>query len=141
MNILPWVGQMMFEEISVDVESPKHLERLRDQPEIKAALLCEQASPTAPEVRFERSPKNTLYWPPIESLAAGFLGVGRPAPVCEPIQLYGRPCWLLATALSPARESPYAIAVASAEGAPVATLLALLRRVSDDYWNGSHFWK
>ena len=125
----------------MDVESPRHLERLRDQPEIKAALLREQATPAATEVRFERSPRNTQYWPPIETLGARFLEAGRPASACDPIEVYGRPCWLLATALHPSTASPYAIAVASAEGAPVATLLALLRSVSEDYWHVSFFWK
>ncbi|MEO8634489.1 MAG: hypothetical protein ABI587_04330 [Gemmatimonadales bacterium] len=125
----------------MDVESPKHLERLRDQPEIKAVLLREDAAPTATEARFDRAPKNTLYWSPIEALAARILGAGRPEEVCDPIHLYGRQCWLLATALSLSPRAPYAIAVASAEGAPVETLLRLLRSVSEDYWQGSTFWK
>ena len=43
----------------MDAESPKHLERLRDQPEIKAALLQRRAVTAATEARFERAAKNT----------------------------------------------------------------------------------
>ena len=125
----------------MDVESPKHLERLRDQPEIKAALLRQWVSPTATEARFERSPKNALYWPPILTREARLLSAGRAEDACEHIHLYGRPCWLVVAALDPSPKAAYAIAVASAEGAPVETLLTLLRSVSHDYWHGSYFWK
>ena len=46
----------------MDAESPKHLERVRDQPEIKAALLQRRAvtaATAATEARFERAAKNT----------------------------------------------------------------------------------
>ncbi len=125
----------------MDVESAKHLERFRDQPEIKAVLLRRQAVPAATEAHFERSPRNTLYWPPIQALAARFLSAGRPECIRESCTLYGRPCWLLASPLDPMLNGPYAIAVASAEGAPVDTLLALLQSVSHDFWHGSSFWK
>ncbi len=45
----------------MDVRSPEHLERLRDQPEIKAALLRFRPEADAFEARFERASKNTLY--------------------------------------------------------------------------------
>lgn len=125
----------------MDVQSPAHLERFRNQPEIKAVLLRQWALPMAPETRFERSPKNSLYWPPIQSLAARLLSAGRAEDGCECLDLYGRPCWLMVATLDPSPKAAYAIAVASAEGASVDTLLALLRSVSHDYWHGSYFWK
>ena len=79
--------------------------------------------------------------PPIEALATRFLAAGRVDEVREPVALYGRPCWLLATRLADAAEAPYAIAVTAAGGAPVDDLLALLREVSHDYWHGSSFFK
>ncbi len=126
---------------SMDVRSPEHLERLRDQPEIKAALFRFQLTPTASEARFERARKNTLYWPPIDALSARFLATGRAQEIREDHQLYGRPCLLLATSLASSPHAPYVIALAAADGAPVETLLALLRRVSGDYWHGSYFFK
>ena len=125
----------------MDVESPKHLERLRDQPEIKAALLRFQPAPTATEVRFERAAKNTLYWPPIEELAARFLAMGRGEEIRETQDFYGRPCWLLAVTLARSPDAPYTIAVAAADGVPVDALVALLQDVSHDYWHGSYFFK
>ena len=125
----------------MDVESPKHLERLRDQPEIKAALLRFQPTPTATEVRFERAAKNTLYWPPIERLAERFLAMGRGEEVRETRDFYGRPCWLLAVTLAQSADAPYTIAVAAADGTPVDALVALLQDVSHDYWHGSSFFK
>ena len=125
----------------MDVESPKHLERLRDQPEFKAALLRLQPTPTATEARFERAAKNTLYWPPIEKLSARFLANGRSEEIRETRSFYGRPCWLLAIALAEAPDAPYSIAVAAADGASVDVLVALLQDVSADYWHGSYFFK
>src|SRR5688572_11852081 len=125
----------------MDVESPKHLERLRDQPELKAALLRFQPTPTATEARFERAAKNTLYWPPIEKLSARFLETGRSEDIREARLFYGRPCWLLAITLAQSPDAPYTIAVAAADGAPLDVLVALLRAVSDDYWYGSYFFK
>ena len=123
----------------MDIESPQHLERLRDQPEIKAALLRERPAAGASECRFERSAKNNAYWPPIEDFAAGVLASARVDEGCRPVTVYGRPCWLLATALNPV--VPYAIAVTAADGASVDDLAALLRKVTHDYWFGSSFFK
>lgn len=125
----------------MDVESPRHLERFRDQPEIKAALL--RAGPTTAdtEARFERSTRNTDYWPPILALSSRFLATGRSESLQEPIEVYGRPCWLLATTMGPAETGPYAIALAAADGASSEDLMRLLLDVSHDYWHGSYFWK
>ncbi len=125
----------------MDVESPDHLERLRDQPEIKAALLRFGPGPASAEARFERAARNTLYWPAVEQLSARFLAAAGSEEVTESREFYGRPCWLLATRLAASAESPYAIAVAAADGAPLAALVALLRRVGNDYWRGSDFFK
>ena len=123
----------------MDVESPVHLERLRDQPEIKAALLRERPDAEASECRFERSAKNNAYWPPIEDFAASVRAGARVDEACRPVTIYGRSCWLLATALHPV--GPYAIAVTAADGASVEDLVALLRKVTHDYWFGSSFFK
>jgi hypothetical protein len=123
----------------MDVESPEHLERLRDQPEIKAVLLRERPAAEASECRFERSAKNKDYWPPIEALAASVVASGHVDEACTSLTVYGRPCWLLATALNPV--GPYAIAVTAADGASVDDLAALLRKVTHDYWFGSSFFK
>ena len=125
----------------MDVQSPKHLERLRGQPEIKAVLLRSWLAPDANEARFERVPKNALYWPPLESFNARFLAAGRAEDFCEPMSIYGRPCWLLSVALHPSPKAAYAICAASSEGASLETLRALLLSVSDDYWHGSYFFK
>ena len=123
----------------MDVESPRHLERLRDEPEIKAALLRERPAAGASECRFERSARNDAYWPPIEELAASVLASARVDEACRPVTIYGRSCWLLATALNPI--GPYAIAVTAADGASVEDLVAVLRQVTHDYWFGSSFFK
>jgi len=123
----------------MDIESPRHLERLRDQPEIKAVLLRERPAEGASECRFERSVKNNAYWPPIEDLAAGVLASARVDEACRPVTIYGQPCWLLATALNPV--GPYAIAVTAADGASVEDLVAVLQKVTDHYWFGSSFFK
>ena len=125
----------------MDVESPKHLQRLRDQPEFKAALLRSQPAPTATEARFERAAKNTLYWPPIEKLSARFLATGRSEEIRETHHFYGRPCWLLAIVLGQPPDASYTIAVAAADGAPLDVLVALLQDVTHDYWHGSYFFK
>jgi len=125
----------------MDVQSPEHLERLRDQIAFKAALLRRHPDPAVGEARFERSPKNTHYWPPIEQLAAHFAASGLVQETLEEHTLYGRPCWLLATSLAPSPNSPYAIAVAAADSAPPDALLSLLRDVTHDYWYGSSFFK
>lgn len=125
----------------MDIESPEHLERLRDQPEIKAALLRSWMAHDAREARFERAAKNRLYWPAIENLGRRFLDAGRAEEVCKGLQLYGRPCWLLACVLAPSPKAAYVIALAGAEGAPVDVLQAVLRDVCRDYWHGSYFFK
>jgi len=123
----------------MDVESPRHLERLRAEPEIKAVLLRERPTAGASECRFERSARNKAYWPPIEELAASILASGRVDEACRPVTIYGRACWLIATALDPL--GPYAVAVAAADGASVDDLTAVLRKVTDNYWFGSYFFK
>ena len=123
----------------MDVESPEHLERLRDQPEIKAVLLRQRPVADASECRFERSAKNKDYWPPIEALAASIAASGRVDEASTSLTIYGRPCWLLATALNPV--GPYAIAVTAADGASVEDLVAVLQTVTDHYWFGSSFFK
>jgi hypothetical protein len=125
----------------MDVESSKHLERLRDQPEVKVALLRLRLDSIDDEARFERASKNTLYWPAVNNLAKRFLSIGRAEEVREAHEFYGRPCWLLATALAPSADAPFAIAVAAADGAPVQALVELLQGVSRDYWFGSSFFK
>lgn len=125
----------------MDIESPDHLERLRNQSEIKAALLRPWIAHDAREARFERAAKNRLYWPPIENLSRRFLDAGRAEELCEGCQIYGQPCWLLACVLAPSPKAAYVIALASADGAPVDLLQALLRDVCRDYWHGSYFFK
>ncbi len=125
----------------MDVESPEHLERLRNLPEIKAALLRFRLDSPATEARFERVSKNVLYWPAIESLSQRFVSTGHAVPVQEEHQIYGRPCWLLAVVLAPSSDAPFTIAVAAADAAPVETLTALIQSVSRDYWFGSYFFK
>ncbi|MEP6833663.1 MAG: hypothetical protein ABJB74_09720 [Gemmatimonas sp.] len=125
----------------MDVGSPEHLERLRDRPEVKAALLRLIAVPESAEVRFERTPKNVVYWPPIESLSERILSSGCVTEVREPIVLYGRPCVVVATGLAASPKTPYAIAVVSADGAPVESLVKVLQDVCRDYWYGSYFFK
>ena len=125
----------------MDIESLEHLERFRDQHEVKVALLRLRPDSVEPEARFERASKNTLYWPAVNDLANHFLSVGHASEVQEQREFYGRPCWLLATALAPAADAPYAIAIAAADGTPVEAIVALLQRVSRDYWFGSRFFK
>jgi hypothetical protein len=124
----------------VDVESPKHLERLRDQPEVKAALLRFRAG-SAADVAFERAPKNSLYRSALEELLDRFDTAAPALELQEACVVYGRPCWLLATTLSASPQSPLAVAVVAADGASVDVLLELLRSVSHDYWFGSYFFK
>lgn len=125
----------------MDVESPEHLERLRDLPQIKVALLRIWVE-TPPAVRFERSARNTDYWPPVEALAADFIATQQPRETCTDIDVYGRPCWLISTLLAPKASSPYAIAITAADdGADLDTLVGRLRQVCHDYWYGSHFFK
>ena len=121
-------------------QSPGPLERLRDRPEIKAALLRFGPAPAA-EARFERASKNTAYWEPIERLSARFLALEGAEEVCESHVLYGKPCWLLASKLADSPNAPYIMAVAAADGASVDTMVALLQAVSRDYWYGSYFFK
>ncbi len=125
----------------MDVESPEHLERLRELPQIKFALLRLRAG-SPPEIRFERSARNTAYGPPVEALAADFIAARQPRELCTHIEVYGRPCWLIATLLVPRTDSPYAIAIAAADdGADLETLVGRLRQVCHDYWYGSTFFK
>ena len=66
---------------------------------------------------------------------------GRPEAVRQSLTVYGQACWLVACALSENPNTPFAIAVVSAQGAPVEELLDALRSVSRDYWFGSSFFK
>jgi len=125
----------------VDVESPHHLERLRGQPEVKAALLRLHASPEAPEARFERAPRNEAYWPPLLTLDRQVVGAGMPRYLQEDLTCYGRPCWILCVPLAESSGSPYAVAVTAADGAAAEVLADLLRDVTHDYWYGSYFFK
>lgn len=125
----------------MDIESPVHLDRLRNQPEIKAAILRRGAAPTAAEARFDRAVKNTLYWPALEAISARFIAAGRAEDTCETLFVYGQPCRLLAATLGPSADAPYILAIVGAEGAPVDTLFALLQSVCRDYWFGSYFFK
>jgi hypothetical protein len=125
----------------MDIQSPKHLERFRDQPEIKAVLLRSFLSATANEARFERAAKNSLYWPPIDNLESRILLNNHIVEVQEAHQIYGRPCWLLGTSLTSSPNAPFLIAIVAADGTPVTALLTLLNEVSHDYWYGSTFFK
>jgi len=125
----------------MDVESPTHLERLRDLPQIKVALLRLCAKPPSREVRFERSARNASYWAPVEALAAQFVAAEAAHDLCTPVTLYGRPCWLICAALAAKRDAPYASAVVSSEGVERETVVEHLRNVTRDYWYGSYFFK
>lgn len=124
----------------MDAELPHHLERFRTRPEIKAVLLRLGPSPGHSEARFERTGKNPDYWPAILALYARFVAAGRSETVQEPVEVYGRPCWLVSAPLG-SSGGPFAIAVTAADGAPVETLRELLLDVAHDYWHGSYFWK
>jgi hypothetical protein len=125
----------------MDIESLTHLERLRDLRQIKVALLCLCAKAPAREVRFERSARNTLYWEPVDALAAQVVAAQAASDRCTPVTLYGQPCRLVCAALAAVPDSPYAIAVVSAEGEELETVVAHLRNVTRDYWYGSSFFK
>lgn len=125
----------------MDSESPTHLERLRDLPQIKVALLRLRATAPSRDARFERSARNALYWEPVETLATQLVAAQTPRELCTPVTLYGRPCWLICTALAAAPDSPYAIAVVSSEGVELAGVVEHLRNVTRDYWYGSYFFK
>ncbi len=124
----------------MDAEAAHHLERFRSQQEIKAVLLREGPLAANTEARFERASKNSDYWPAILALSSRFLAAGRSESLQEPLEVYGRPCWLLAATLG-SGGGPFAIAVAAADGAPIEALRELLLDVSHDYWFGSYFWK
>lgn len=125
----------------MDMESPTHLERLRDLAQIKVALLRLCAKPPSREVRFERSARNTLYWPPVETLAAQLVKAEAASDLCLSVTLYGRPCWLICAALAAGRDSPYTIAIVSSEGVEREAVVEHLRKVTRDYWYGSTFFK
>lgn len=125
----------------MDVESAEHLERLRDLPQIKVALLRIWVE-TASEIRFERSARNAHYWPPVDALASDFIATQQPRETCTTIEVYGQPCWLISTLLAPTASSPYVIAITAADdGADLDTLIGRLRQVCHDYWYGSTFFK
>lgn len=125
----------------MDAESPIHLERLRDRPEYKVAMLRLRIAAGRDEVRFDRAPRNTSYWPPLLALLERLQQAGAPAEMREPIEVYGRPCVLISTTLAPSATSPCALAVVATDGEPVEELADRLRDVCNDYWNGSYFWK
>lgn len=126
----------------MDVESPEHLERLRDLKPIKAALLLFRADSPKQQARFERTARNPDYWPHLEALHAQFVAAGAPQESCTPITVYGQACWLISTLNAPRPDSHFSIAVASAvEGADVDSIVTRLRAVCGDYWYGSSFFK
>ena len=125
----------------MDVESLVHLERLRDQPDVKAALLVLQVVEPDRSVRFERAAKNTEYWAPIQSVLQRFSAQGAIEEFREPVTIYGRPCTLIATARAPRDSAPFAIAVVASDGEPIEKIAALLRDVCYNYWYGSSFFK
>ena len=125
----------------MDIQDSKHLERFRDQEEVKAVFMKFQSNQDSSEVRFERASKNKLYWPPIEEVMARFLNTGHTTEICESHIIYGKPYWLLATATNPTFEYPITIAIVASDGAPIEKLQALLKSVSYDYWYGSYFFK
>lgn len=125
----------------MDVQSPAHLERFRARPEVKAVLFRLQAEPSAPFARFERTARNTDYWPPILALDTEFLAAATATELAVAHSVYQQPCLLLATRVGPNRASGYAIAMVAAEGSTTTEILALLRQVFDDYWHGSRFFK
>lgn len=125
----------------MDVKSPEHLERLRNQPEFKVAVLRFVASEDSEFVRFERSAKNTDYWPLVEALDKRIIEAKDLSGVAETVEVYNRSCWLLAVSLAPTQGSPYAVALAAADGESIDKLVLLLKSVCHDYWYGSYFWK
>lgn len=125
----------------MDVESPHHLERLRDLKSIKVALLLLGASSQNQQARFEHSSRNPDYWPAVEALRAQIVAAGAPVETCTPITVYGRPCWLICTLNAPRADSPFSIAVAAAESEKLEAIVARLRSVCHDYWYGLYFFK
>ena len=125
----------------MDAESPIHLERLRACPEYKVAMLRMGLAASKDQVRFDRAPGNTSYWPPLLALLDRLQQAGAPAEVREPIEIYERPCLLIATSLTPSPIAPCALAVVAADGEHVEVLAERLRDVCHDYWYGSYFWK
>lgn len=125
----------------MDVQSPDHLHRLQAQPDVKVALLRLRPTPQSDEIRFERSPKNSAYWLPVTALDAQITRKGSVDETRECLDIYERPCWLIATALAPLPNSPYVVAIAAADGADINALVKLLQAVCHDYWHGSYFFK
>ena len=125
----------------MDIEDPKHLERFRDQVEVKAVLMQFQPNSDSRAVRFERSSKNKLYWPLIENVASRFFNSGHTEEICETHCVYGKQFWLLGISTNPTFEYPFTIAILASDGASKEILQAFLRRVSHDYWYGSYFFK
>ncbi len=125
----------------MDVESPEHLERFRDHRGIMAVLLRMDPDPGYGEARFERSPANRAYWPPIIQLAESFQRAGQAADTSRAIEVYGQPCRLLAVRTAEAPTAPFAIAVVAGAAEPEEEVIGLLRAVCHDYWFGSTFFK
>lgn len=125
----------------MDVESPEHLERLRARPEYKVAMVRMGIADGHAEARFDRAPRHADYWPPLLALLDRLQHLGAPIETCEPVEVYGRPCWLLATALVATPTSPCALAVVAADGEPAEELAERLRDVCHNHWYGSYFWK
>lgn len=125
----------------MDVESPEHLERLRDLKPIKVALLVFRAGPSRQVARFERTARNPDYWPFIEAVHAQIAATGAAQESCTSITVYGQPCWLICTLNAPRPDSHFSLAVVSAEGADLENVVTRLRAVCQDYWYGSSFFK
>ncbi len=124
----------------MDVESAEHLERLRDQPAIKAAILRLHIG-DAREISFERATKNVEYKTAVDALAARVIATGDLSGVAESTIVYGNPCWLLAIPLASSPNTPYVVAIAGADRVPIDELVLLLENVCRDYWYGSTFFK
>ncbi len=128
----------------MDIESRAHLERLRDRPEVKAALFSLSVGVGASEARFERSARNSRYWEPIDQLVGQIREAGRCAPMRRALMVYGQPCLLLAVPLAPVADSPFAVAIVAADAAALTDadeLTAQLQNTCRDYWYGGSFWK
>ena len=125
----------------MDVESPEHLERLRDLKPVKVALLQFHVEMPGRGVRFERSARNAAYWPHVEALHARQVTAMRADEGRSSLVVYGRDCWLISTLLAPRHDSPFALAVATADGVDADDIVTTLRSVCHDYGYGSTFFK
>jgi hypothetical protein len=110
----------------VDAAIQKHLERLDDLKEIKAALFRFGPAANDDEFHFRRSARSEELWSPVTALSARFVSQGRSEAVQEMVEAYGQRFRLLATTNGRPEAAPYIIAIASAAGASSQTLLHAL---------------